>query len=147
MPYAIVWLIFLHILPKLGILAMNAVIILRLKRAFARPSLQENRSQAMIAKETSSSAAAYSTDVANTQNNKMPKITRSATKTSLSTIHEEISTVSRVIFTAGGGRLIGFAISGSHKETGKDKKQEDVPERETKEERGKNDEVVDHLKD
>ena len=91
MPYSIIWLIFLHILPKLGIVAMNAVIILRLKRAFARPSLQENRSQAMIAKETSSLAAAYS--------------------------------------------------------TGKDKKQEDVPERETKEERGKNDEVVDHLKD
>ena len=84
---------------------MNAVIILRLKRAFARPSLQENRSQAMIANETSSSAAAYSKDVANTQNNKMPKITRSATKTSLCTIHEEISTVSQVIFTEGGGEV------------------------------------------
>ena len=53
----------------------------------------------------------------------------------------------RLYLLKGGGRLIGFAISGSHKETGKDKKQEDVPERETKEERGKNDEVVDHLKD
>ena len=46
-----------------------------------------------------------------------------------------------------GGRLIGFAIPGCHKEAGKETKQEDVPERETKEERGKNDEVVDHLKD
>ena len=104
-PYAIVWLIFLHILPKLGIVAMNAVIILRLKRAFARPSLQENRSQAMIANETSSSATANSTDVLNTQNKKMAKITRSATKTSLCTIPEEISTVSQVIFTEGGGGI------------------------------------------
>ena len=104
MPYSIIWLIFLHILPKLGIVAMNAVIILRLKRAFARPSLQENRSQAMmIANETSSSAAAYSTDVENTQNNKTAKITRSSAKTRLCTIHEEISTVSQVIFTEGGG--------------------------------------------
>ena len=53
----------------------------------------------------------------------------------------------RLYSLKGGGRFIGFAISGCHKETGKDKKQEDVSERETKEERGKNDEVVDHLKD
>ena len=53
----------------------------------------------------------------------------------------------RLYSLKGGGRFIGLAISGCHKETGKDKKQEDVPERETKEERGKNDKVLDHLKD
>ena len=102
MPYSIIWLIILHILPKLGIVAMNAVIILRLKRAFARPSLQENRSQALIANETSSSTTAYSMGVPNNETKKMAKITRSATKTSLYTIHEEISTVSQVILLGRG---------------------------------------------
>ena len=84
---------------------MNIVIILRLKRAFARPSLQENRSQA----ETSAT-------ISNTANEKVqgeklvkrvqilfhsPKASRITAQKSLDTIPEEISTVSQVATGSG----------------------------------------------
>ena len=81
---------------------MNIVIILRLKKAFARPSLQENRSQP-----ETTSCATFTTNIPKKKVQSVktdekaetaPKraLRKSETKTSLHTIHEEISTVSQV---------------------------------------------------
>lgn len=100
-PYTIVWLIFIHILPKVGIVVMNIVIILRLKKAFARPSLQANRSQP----ETATTSTTNKKEVQGPETDERAKkaetaqkkaLRKSETKTSLHTIHEEISTVSQV---------------------------------------------------
>jgi len=98
-PYTIVWLIFVHILPKVGIVVMNIVIILRLKKIFARPSLQENRPQSELANASTTNIpkkelrSVKSGDKTSTPKN----ISRTKTKTSLVTVPEEISTVSQVV--------------------------------------------------
>ena len=78
---------------------MNIVIILRLKKAFARPSLQANRSQPeSAATSTTNKVQGLKTDESAKKAETAPKkaLRKSETKTSLHTIHEEISTVSQV---------------------------------------------------
>ena len=80
---------------------MNIVIILRLKKAFARPSLQANRSQPESAATSTTNKKEVQgpeTDERAKKAGTSPKraLRKSETKTSLHTIHEEISTVSQV---------------------------------------------------
>ena len=127
---------------------MNIVIILRLKKAFARPSLQENRSQPEVA---TVSCATSATNIPKKEVQGFntgekaetfpKKVSRAMTRTSLHTIHEEISTVSQV--TNDWERKAIITFSGCHQETGEWERQE----AETKEERGEDDEVADHHHD
>ena len=130
---------------------MNIVIILRLKKAFARPSLQENRSQPELPTVScaASTANIHKKEVqgvktgekAQKADTSPKKISRAMTKTSLHTIHEEISTVSQVTNYWERKKITTF--SGCHKKTGEWERQET----ETKEERGEDDEAVDHHHD
>ena len=79
---------------------MNIVIILRLKKIFARPSLQENRSEPELATVATTNIAKKELRGVKTGEraaaSSPKKISRAATKTSLGSIHEDIPTVSQV---------------------------------------------------
>ena len=124
---------------------MNIVIILRLKKIFARPSLQENRPQSELANASTTNIpkkelrSVKSGDKTSTPKN----ISRTKTKTSLVTVHEEISTVSQVS-THWERKAIKTFTSGCHTKRGEG---QEGQERETKEERGEDDEAADHHHD
>ena len=124
---------------------MNIVIILRLKKIFARPSLQENRPQSELANASTTNIPKKELrSVKSGDKTSAPKnISRTKTKTSLVTVPEEISTVSQVSTHWERKAMKTFA-SGCHTKRGEG---QEGQERETKEERGEDDEAADHHHD